>query len=161
SFSGLIPGTHTISVSVKGAKGSPAATGTFVSVDAFKAGGTLVKTPATPAASYSWRKVVNAGALGGSYVTSDVRGSSVKFTSNGTGIDWYTIRGPNQGKATVSLDGTVVATLDDYAPSTSFGLRWSSAVLPDKAHTLTITVLGKKRTASTGRSVGIDAFRVP
>jgi hypothetical protein len=141
---------------VKGRRGSPHATGTFVSIDAFKAGGNLISKPIP---IYTWRKVVNKGAIGGSYTTSDTRGSSVTFRFHGTGVEWYTILGPNQGKAKVSLDGGVVATVDDYATKAHFGIGWSATGLTDDVHTVKITVLGKKRRASSGRLVGVDDFR--
>jgi hypothetical protein len=155
-FSGLSAGPHTVSIIVKGRRGSPHATGTFVSIDAFKAGGNLISKPIP---IYTWRKVVNKGAIGGSYTTSDTRGSSVTFRFHGTGVEWYTILGPNQGKAKVSLDGGVVATVDDYATKAHFGIGWSATGLTDDVHTVKITVLGKKRRASSGRLVGVDDFR--
>jgi len=157
TFSGLAAGAHTISIVVKGQKGSPAGTGTYVSVDAFRTGTNLFSSPN---ASYSWRKVPAGGASGGSYVTSDDPGSRVTFTFTGTGVEWYTTRGPGQGKATVSIDGGAAQPVDNYAPSASFGTWWSRTGLPLAPHTVTITVLGTKRAASTGRSVAVDAFGV-
>jgi hypothetical protein len=156
-FAGLAAGSHTISIIVKGRKGAPGGTGSFVSIDAFKAGGNLISTPA---ATYAWRTVTNASAQGGSYAKSDVHGSSVTFLFRGTGVELYTLLGPDQGKASVSLDGAKVKTIDDYAKTAHFGIRWSVTDLNPGAHTVKITVLGKKRTASTGRSIGVDAFHV-
>jgi Big-like domain-containing protein len=155
--SGLSSGTHTVSIIAKGRKGAPAGTGSFVSIDAFKAGGNVIGTPAL---TYTWRRVRKAGALGGSYAKSDLAGSRVTFRFRGTGLDAYTLLSPDQGKASVFVDGVKMATVDDYSTTAHFGIAWSSPVLTDDVHTVRITVLGKKRSSSSGRSVGVDGFHV-
>jgi hypothetical protein len=154
-FTGLAAGPHTISIIVKGRKGAPGGTGSFVSVDAFRAGGNLISTPAS---TYAWRNVANASAQGGSFAKSDVHGSTVTFSFRGTGVEVYTFIAPDQGKAAISLDGAKVKTIDDYAKTAHFGIRWSLTGLMPGVHTVKITVLGKKRAASAGRSIGVDAF---
>jgi subtilisin family serine protease len=75
---------------------------------------------------------------------STTSGSSATFTFTGTSLAWISIRGPDRGKANISIDGTFVKTLDLYAGVTQFralvfARTWSSAGV----HTLRIDVLGR------------------
>jgi GH25 family lysozyme M1 (1,4-beta-N-acetylmuramidase) len=154
TFSGLSSGGHTIQIVVRGVKGSSAGTGTYVAIDAFTAGGVLISSP-SPA--YVWRVGSSSAAKGGKYAITDLP-ETATFTFRGTGIDWYTMVGPSQGKAEMWVDGVLKATVDNYASSTSFGVRRSIRSLTDAIHTLKIVVLGTKRSTSTGRYVVIDRW---
>jgi GH25 family lysozyme M1 (1,4-beta-N-acetylmuramidase) len=156
SFDGLGPGEHSITVRVLGrARGR--ATDTQVVADAFRAGGELVSNPDLDA---TWGVVERGSASGGSLGSSDLARSSAEVTFRGTGIDWFTARGPDQGRAEVYVDGLLVRTVDNYATSPTFGVARSIGDLADGVHTLRIVVLATARPAATGALVSVDRFSI-
>jgi GH25 family lysozyme M1 (1,4-beta-N-acetylmuramidase) len=156
TFDALGSGPHTITVRVLG-RGRASATDTQVAVDAFRSGGQLVATPDLEA---TWGEVEHGQASGGSLASSDLARASAELTFSGTGIDWFTYRGPDQGRAEVYLDGLLVRTVDNYAPSPAFGVARSFTGLADGVHTLRIVVLGDARPAAEGALVSIDRFAI-
>lgn len=156
-FTGLTRGTHTITVTALGQKGSAKATDRRVAVDAFEAGS---KVSATPPLAASWKTAKASGASGGSFAESDLAGSGFSFRFRGTGVDWYTILGPDQGRAKILVDGKLLKTVDGYAKQTTFGARRSIGGLADGVHTVRIVVLGESKPAASGSLVSIDRFVV-
>jgi GH25 family lysozyme M1 (1,4-beta-N-acetylmuramidase) len=156
TFDGLGAGSHTITIRVLG-RARASATDTQVVVDAFRAGGKLVSNPDLQA---TWGAVERGGASGGSLGTSDLARSSAEVTFRGTGIEWFTYRGADQGRAEVYVDGLRVRTVDNYAPAPTFDVARSFTGLPEGVHTLRIVVLGTARAAATGKLVSIDRFSV-
>jgi hypothetical protein len=157
SFAGLSAGSHVMVITVKGAKGSPNGTGTFVSVDAMKVGTSAVLK--TPPVTYKWRTALWSGASGGRYAYSDQAGAFVSFTFRGTGIDWYAVFGSYSGKAAVYIDGSLKTTVDLYR-STNVDAKVTFSHLTDALHTVKILVLGTKQTASKGSIVSVDKWSV-
>lgn len=83
----------------------------------------------------------------------DESGSSATLSFDGSQVAWIAPVGPDQGSASVSLDGTVVETVDLFETERRRGsvvFRWRGEPGP---HTLRIESLG------TGR-VGVDGFAV-
>jgi len=156
TFDDLGPGGHTITVRVLG-RARARATDTQVVVDAFRARGELV---ANPDLLVSWGVEEHASASGGSIASSDLARSSAEVTFRGTGIDWITYRGPDQGRAHVFLDGLLIRTLDNYAATPTFAVERSFGGLSDAVHTLRIVVLATARPAATGALVSIDRFSI-
>ncbi|MEW6059368.1 MAG: GH25 family lysozyme, partial [Actinomycetota bacterium] len=150
-FTGLGPGAHTIAVVVKGKK-SPGATDTQVAVDAFRAGR---KLHATPAVTAVWTPVEALQASGSSFTQTDLAGSSIRLRFRGTAIDWYTVTGPNRGRASIYVDGRLVRTVDGYSAETVYGVRRRVGNLADAVHTIRIVVLGESRRAATGSMVAV------
>jgi hypothetical protein len=148
---------HQLRIVVRGLKGAKAGTGTFVGVDGFTVGST---TTATPALSTTWRHATSSRLSGGAASVSDLAGSTLQLAFRGTGISWYTVRGPGQGKAQVWVDGVLKTTVDNYAASTSYGVKRALTKLSDKLHTLKIVVLGKHRAGGKGNVVTVDRFQV-
>ena len=81
------------------------------------------------------------------------------FRFRGTGIDWRTFWGPDQGIAKVYIDGTYKGQFDGYASSTR-ARTWSFIHLSNAAHTFRIVVAGTKRSASSNTYVTIDYWHV-
>ncbi|HZT06023.1 MAG TPA: S8 family serine peptidase, partial [Chloroflexota bacterium] len=74
--------------------------------------------------SSAWAQVLDGAASAGHYRRSSQVASSAAFTvtgGDGTLVRWGAVRGPTSGNADVSLDGAFVATVDLYAPATTFG----------------------------------------
>ena len=156
TFGDLGPRSHTITIRVLG-RARAAATDTRVVVDAFGVGGGFVANPDLAA---TWGAVDEAAASGGSLGASDLAGASAEVTFRGTGIEWLTSRGPDQGRAEVYVDGLLVRTVDGYAASPTFGVVRSITGLADGVHTLRIVVSGTARPASSGALVSIDRFSI-
>ncbi|MEM2386104.1 MAG: hypothetical protein QXO67_03885, partial [Candidatus Bathyarchaeia archaeon] len=59
-----------------------------------------------------WTSVEDAGAVGGSYLQSDVKDSFLQFSFKGSAL-WVRFKfGDDCGKATVTIDGKVYPTVD-------------------------------------------------
>ena len=83
----------------------------------------------------------------------DESGSSATLSFDGSQVAWIATLGPDQGSASIRLDGTLVETVDLFATDRRPGsvvFRWRGEPGP---HTLRIEALG------TGR-VGVDGFAV-
>ncbi|MDP9386901.1 MAG: Ig-like domain-containing protein [Actinomycetota bacterium] len=157
SFSGLAAGAHTITVTVTGQK-APASTDTLVAVDAFAVGRSV---DATPALTARWAAVSASGASGGAYARADLAGAEVTVSFTGTQVEWFTVAGPGGGQAEVYVDGARRASVDTYAPTTTYGVAAASiGGLADGPHTLRIVVSGTKQAAATGTSVAVDRWVV-
>lgn len=103
--------------------------------------------------------VADPTASGGTYRASATKGANVTFKFTGTGITWVTRKGPDQGIASVTIDGKSKRNVDLYATSAqSFSQSYSG--LASKKHTIVITVTGTKDAGSTGKRVAVDAFVV-
>lgn len=155
-FTGLPRGPHTITVRALG-DADPRATGTQVVVDAFGVGKDVV---ANPDLETAWAPTRAGRASGGSVALSDLARSSVTFTFRGTGVEWYTVRGPRHGRAAISVDGTPVRTVDNYASGPTFGVARSITGLAQSVHTIEIVVLGEGRPKAAGTLVAVDRFVV-
>jgi GH25 family lysozyme M1 (1,4-beta-N-acetylmuramidase) len=156
SFSGLARGDHTITIRVLG-EGSPSAIDTLVAVDGFEVGSHRI---ASPELAFAWGTVRASRASGGSFVASDVKRASLALAFRGTGIAWTTVRGPDQGRAAVYVDGVLVRTVDGYASERTFGVVRKVTGLTDGVHELRIVVLGESRPRASGAFVSIDRFSV-
>jgi hypothetical protein len=58
------------------------------------------------------------------------------------------------------VDGTLVRTVDNYAPERAFGVVRTVSGLTDGVHQLRIVVLGESRPRATGALVSADGFTV-
>jgi hypothetical protein len=120
---------------------------------------TTVQDSNVAVASDSWVGVTDASANGGTYRTSAKKSAKVTFKFSGTGINWITRKGPDQGIASVKIDGISKGNVDLYASSAQ-GFSQSFSGLASKSHTIIITVTGTKNASSTGTGVALDAFVV-
>ncbi len=110
----------------------------------------------------SWTQQASSSAYGGALRNANAMGSSAQFTFTGSNVAWVSSKGPNMGKATVSVDGVVVQTVDLYS-STALPKRiiFSQSDLdPADEHLVTVQVTGTKRSTSSGTRVDVDAFVV-
>jgi Subtilase family len=151
----LAAGTHTIRVLALGQKNANASD-SFVAVDAFSVGGTLM---ANPSLTVSWRSQASSIASGGRVLQDGSRGANVYFHFRGTGIDWHTILDPYQGIARVYVDGAYLGEFDNYSSSSRIYSR-SFRGLSDTVHDLRIVVQGTKRSTSHDTKVSVDYWHV-
>jgi hypothetical protein len=73
---------------------------------------------------------------------------------------WISTKGPDRGRATVSVDGGAPQSVDLYAPvQQKAAVAWvANGLSTGVTHTITVTVLGASNTASTGSRVDHDAM---
>jgi GH25 family lysozyme M1 (1,4-beta-N-acetylmuramidase) len=154
-YDGLAGGAHTLTVTVAGTT-APSAAGTRVGVDALRWGGRTRRDP--PQTVASWASVTDASASGGAYVISDVPGATASLAFTGTGVSLVTLRGPNMGRAAISVDGVPQRTVSLSAPTRSYDVLRTVTGLLDGGHVVTVTVLGTHAKASTGSSVSVDGW---
>ena len=112
----------------------------------------------------SWTQQALTSAYGGGVEYAKAKGSAAQFTFTGHDVAWVTTKAPDRGKATVSVDGVVVKTVDLYASTAQFKkMVFSQSNLdptPAVSHTIEVQVLGTKNSSSSDTRVDIDAFAV-
>jgi hypothetical protein len=110
----------------------------------------------------NWTQQALTSAYGGGVEYAKAKGSTAQFTFTGHDVAWISTRGPDRGRATVSVDGVVVKTVDLYASTAQFRrIIFSKSNLdPARSHTIAVQVLGTKNSASSDTRVDIDAFGV-
>jgi lysozyme len=156
TFTGLGEGPHRILVRVLG-RASARSRDTRVVVDGFEAGGVRVEGSAGEA---SWANAALPQASAGDVAASDLAGASLLLAFRGTGVEWITLRGRDQGRAAVYVDGVLAREFDNFATEPLFGVTRSVTGLVEGVHTLEIVVLGESRTRATGALVTIDGLAV-
>jgi hypothetical protein len=105
-----------------------------------------------------WAGARSASATGGAYRVSSTNGDTASWTLTGTSAGVVFLAGPNRGRATVAIDGTVRETVDLYRAS-SASLTRTYSNLANRSHTVLVRVLGTKSSSSSGVGVALDGFR--
>jgi hypothetical protein len=131
-----------------------AGTDTQVIADAFAVGSRVVSNPEL---TMSWGTSRVRAASRGTVATSDLGRSEAAFAFWGTGVEWATLRAPDQGRASIFVDGVLARTVDNYSTVTSLLPRPLTG-LDLGQHELRIVVLGTFRPRSEGTKVAIDSF---
>jgi hypothetical protein len=103
-----------------------------------------------------WRTVDDATASGGTYHVSGATGDELDVDFFGTSVSWVTRVGPDQGIASVRIDGVSMGTVDNGAPVTASKLRTYTG-LADGEHRLTLMVVGVP-TSSRGKDIVFDGL---
>jgi hypothetical protein len=105
----------------------------------------------------SWTRRSSSAWLLGSTRTSFSRGASASYTFTGTAIAWMAAVGPTRGRATVSIDGRIIGTVDLRASTVQTRRQaFTWATRTPGPHTIRIVVSG---TAGRPR-VDVDGFLV-
>ena len=120
----------------------------------------LQETAAGSVYAGTWKAAKVAGASGGTLKYATTAPASVKRSVNGKSVAIVSGIGPDRGKARISVDGAIVATVDLYAAAAKLHQVVSVVNLTPGAHTVEVKVLGTKNAASTGTRVDFDAFVV-
>jgi hypothetical protein len=105
-------------------------------------------------------RIGSASASGGTYRSDGNAKATSSLAFTGTGVTWVTATGPAEGKASVTIDGVSMGTLDLYSPTVQWQVTKSYSGLTSGTHTIVVTVLGTKNGSSTGTTVTLDAFVV-
>ncbi len=168
---GLANARHTLTIEVTGRQNA-AAMGAFVVVDAFDVpAATVSRLQATdPSITYSagslvapdWLPFDTSRAWSAGLATlSKTTGARATISFTGTGISWIGARGPQTGKARVTLDGVVSPVIDTYSAAEQIQAEvFAKQGLADTSHTLTVEVTGEQNAASTSPLIVVDGFEV-
>jgi subtilisin len=155
-FAWTVPaGTHTIKITPLGTKNSHS-TNYWASVDAFAVGSTIY---ANPVVAYGWRLQKLDFASADAVYQDGSGGAAVTFRFRGTGIDWRTIRGPDQGYAKIYIDNVYKGTVDNWYSTAGVYTRAYHG-LSDAEHYFKVVVAGAKRATATNTMVSVDCFTV-
>ena len=96
------------------------------------------------------------------YLNEPTGSDTATLTFAGTGIEVITCKNRDRGTFEISIDGTVVETVDTYAASTTRQQTvFSKDDLEPGVHTIVVRATAQKGTqAASGTKVELDAFRV-
>jgi hypothetical protein len=95
---------------------------------------------------------------GGEFHWTNAVGATAECKFQGTGIRWLGFRFDDAGKAEVSIDGKVVAVVDQYGPGRSLPFEWAQKNLPPGSHSIRLRILADKAAASKDRCVNVAGF---
>jgi hypothetical protein len=154
-----IPASHTVTVQSTGGK-NPASTGTAISLDEFVVGTEHIDDVDTRVGYDGWTGIQNLNAGSGSYRVNSTAGATTVLTFVGHSVTWITGTGPNQGQASISVDGRAGTIVDNYSAVRGWKVLHTFGGLAAGLHTVTVTVLGTRSASSTGNAVISDAFLV-
>jgi len=107
----------------------------------------------------SWLPYSNAAYSGGTIHYTPYSGATATLTFTSTAVTLVYAKDSDAGNITVTIDGSVVDTLDGYSASQVFQAQKSYAVAAG-THTITIGPAGTKNASSSGTYVYFDAFIV-
>ena len=85
-------------------------------------------------------------------------GATVECKFQGTGVRWLGFRFDDAGKAEVSIDGKVVATVDQYGPGRDLPFEWSQKNLNRGTHSIRLRLLAEKPPQSKDRFINVAGF---
>jgi uncharacterized protein len=91
---------------------------------------------------------------------SNVVGATAEYKFEGTGIRWEGFKFDDGGRSEVSIDGKVVAVVDQYGPGRELPFLWTSPKLKRGKHTIRLKVLEENTPPSKDRFVNIAGFEV-
>lgn len=163
---GLSAGPHTIQVVVTHTKNANSSNYN-VHVDYIKAlesAPTVVEIDNTDAnIDYAgdWNSIERAQSHDGTISYSNTTNDYAEYTFNGTGVQFYTQKGPSAGKIGIYLDDVLQATYDAYASSGQHQvLAYDAQNLTAGSHTIKIVVTGTKNANANNDFVHLDYLKI-
>jgi hypothetical protein len=85
-------------------------------------------------------------------------GATVECKFQGTGVRWLGSRFDDAGKAEVSIDGKVIATVDQYGPGRDLPFDWVVKDLKRGEHSIRLKLLAEKPPQSKDRFINVAGF---
>ena len=165
----LAEGPHTLTIQWTGTK-NPAATASYIGIDALKIMGTLTKALApvryqegAAELSYAgaWWPAASGASSAQSFYYGGSGGVTVNISFKGTYLGWIAKTSPLYGKAQVSLDGGAPVTVDLYSAASAYKqCVYNTGLLADTDHTVSISWTGAKAAAASGTLVNVDAIDI-
>ncbi|WBU37451.1 beta-galactosidase [Homoserinibacter sp. YIM 151385] len=101
------------------------------------------------------------GRFGGTTHYANTAGATATMTFSGKRVQLFANLSGGGGRASVSIDGGAAVTIDTYSAKYRTGrLVFDSGILGTGSHTVVVTALGTKTSASTNTWVDLDRFIV-
>jgi bacillopeptidase F len=111
----------------------------------------------------AWSGFVDAAASGGGYRAASTAGATATFAETGStataSVALMTFKGPNMGRAAITVDGVSKGTIDLYAAGSPSRATFTFSATSATAHSVVVRVLGTKNAASSGTQVRVDGFK--
>jgi hypothetical protein len=111
----------------------------------------------------AWTTESLTSAAGGQQRFATAAGATSTFAFTGRRVAWVAVKATDRGRAEVFIDGVSAGIVNLYHTSTTAAARrvvFRHAFAASGPHTIRVTVLGSKATASTGTRVDVDAFAI-
>src|SRR5438067_8465487 len=108
----------------------------------------------------NWFDFGSPNASGGFFRSSNHTNDTVTYKFNATSIKWITRKGPEMGKALVTIDGVNKGTFDLYKSSALWNQQFLFRGLASAAHNIVIKVTGTKNASASDFLVALDGFQV-
>jgi hypothetical protein len=96
----------------------------------------------------------------GAHRFSNEVGATAECRFEGGGIRWLGWRYNDAGCAEISIDGKVIAIVDQYGPGRDLPFDWSKRGLAPGPHTIRLRLLPDKPGPSTDRYLNVRGFEV-
>jgi hypothetical protein len=165
----LVDGPHTVVIQCAGTK-NLLSSGYSINVDSLDLRGYLSASPTKTRLEQTdsnlgwegtWSTAYSGSASSGNSRYADSPGAAMNVSFSGTSCTWLAKKGPGYGKALVVLDLLPGVVVDLYSAADSFKQAvYTTGVLSNISHSLTIYWLGSKNAAAWGTKVDVDAFDV-
>lgn len=111
--------------------------------------------------SGTWAYNTQSGAFQNDIHTSNITGATSQIKFNGKQIALYGTKDPNSGIAIVSVDGVLETVVDCYAATRADNvLLYTSPILANGPHTMTVRVTGSKNAASNNYFITVDSANI-
>jgi hypothetical protein len=91
---------------------------------------------------------------------SDTAGAEVSIAFQGTSLTYMFTRAPNRGIASVAIDGSAPAMVDQYSPNPEWQQQQTFCCFTPGRHRVVIQVTGQANPKSTAQFVDVDSFVV-
>ncbi len=90
----------------------------------------------------------------------NVAGATAGCSFEGTGVRWRGFKYDDAGRTEVTIDGKVVAIVDQYGPGRDLPFAWSSPRLKPGKHTICLRLLEKNTPPSKDRFINVAGFDI-
>ena len=97
---------------------------------------------------------------GGIFRYTNVVGATAECTFEGTGVRWLGQKFDDAGRGEVTIDGKVVAVVDQYGAGRGLPFTWEHQGLAPGKHTIRITLLEEKTPESKDRYINVAGFGI-
>jgi parallel beta helix pectate lyase-like protein len=95
--------------------------------------------------------------FGGTFSSTQAQGSVATVNFKGSGLLLYAVVGPDQGLASIRVDGGPTTVVDLYQPSPAADVQvFNTGLIADGQHEVTVTVVGGRDSLSRGNYVSLD-----
>lgn len=90
----------------------------------------------------------------------NVAGATAGCSFEGTGVRWRGFKYDDAGRTEVTIDGKVVAIVNQYGPGRDLPFAWSSPRLKPGKHTICLRLLEKNTPPSKDRFINVAGFDI-